>query len=267
MVFQQDKIKILNLVQHFPSKYGKYTKKQRAILWKISIQELIQQSYFSGKKELLLTSIRFLTEYSRLDILLTIAKELIRLVTMKIFNNNILIKKIKLFLQKIQSLSDIPWKKQFNFSSGNQSINIDKVSVDTYGLIEVPVNMLLARIWTSTGLKLRPVKDTPHFQWIKYLVKNNINVPLHSNYRTYVQTFFPGVDIGLLKKNVITLVKPYTSEKNSNQPITIVIYPPFRNTNSSFSVVIFDGIHRAVIAKALGHKTVNCRIVSARYSS
>lgn len=265
LVRRQERIKVLKLAFQFPKEYGIYSKNQKSIYLSKAIQKLLQQSFSLVKKELMRTSIKLLKNNSQLNILSLFIKEILRLTIRHIFINNILIYKIKLPVQKIKSIPDIPWKKQFSYRSDRQSMIYNKKPIFIYGSIEVPINTLNANIRTLKGLKLMHIKNTPHYQWKKYLVKNNGNTSSYNAYRDYIQLFFPKFDLDHQKKYVVDLVKSFQIGTNSTKPIIIITYPPFRNNDSFYSICIFDGLHRAAIVKALGRKTVNCKLIQERY--
>ena len=266
LLFHKEKVKILNFTFQFTGKYGEYSNKQKSLLWSKYIQKFIQQSYSLRKKEFLRTSFEFLREFSGLNIFIIFNKELLRLIFRKVFNNNFIIKKIKLFLQKIKNLSDSPWKKRFKYQYYKQTIDINNSPININGLIEVPVNRLRARIWTPAGLRSMPIKNTPHYKWIKDLIDGIKNDASYTIYKNYIQTFFPEIDCAIAKKNITNLVKSFSPRRNIKKSITIATFPPSRKPGSLYSIIIFDGIHRSAIAEALGDETVNCQLVPFKYS-
>jgi hypothetical protein len=62
--------------------------------------------------------------------------------------------------------------------------------------------------------------------------------------------------------NVEALVSSFASRAKNGQLVTIITRSPERNEEGEPFVRVFDGVHRAAIAKAMGDKFIKCRLVS-----
>ncbi len=158
---------------------------------------------------------------------------------------------------------DFLWRIKFGYKQDLINIDVRWATVFTHGIIKVPLNILRAPIVTSDGTQLMPIEDTPHYPWIKSIVEGCENLHLRDRYSSYLENYFPDDDklVGLAQ--VIALVSSFKAAVNYHSIITIVTQIPVRY-QGSFYIVIYDGVHRAAIAKALGHEFIKCRLVAKR---
>lgn len=162
--------------------------------------------------------------------------------------------------------SDLFWRQKFGYESDPQTINVRWAIVYTHGVINVPLNILRAPIVTPTGIQLMPIEDTPHYPWIKSLVEGSEDVYLRDKYRSYLEAYYPEEDTTAGLDQVVALVSTFQSGANRDSLITIVTHTPTRYQGSDY-IVIYDGVHRSAIAKALGHESIKCRLVTDRINS
>jgi len=153
------------------------------------------------------------------------------------------------------------WPKEFNFKPEKVIVDVRWGKVDTYGIIRVPLNQIYAPLVTPTGNRLFKIEETPHYQWIKALVDGRNDRFVRAKYKEYIQTYFPEGNLAEME-DVPELVKSFQSKRDT--PITIITLPPALNENADIHVVVYDGVHRSAIAKAFGHKLIECRLVLMR---
>lgn len=75
--------------------------------------------------------------------------------------------------------------------------------------------------------------------------------------KTYQNGRNTGEGVATVKKMVHDLVPLFKSDSHD---FFVVTYSPVFSLRHGFKVELFDGVHRAVIAKACGVKTIKCMI-------
>lgn len=163
------------------------------------------------------------------------------------------------------SLHDLSWRRQFGYKRDPKIIDVRWGMVDTYGVIQVPLNIIRASIVTPTGNRLFTIEETPHYPWIKALIEGHDDRYARAKYREYTETYWPEEIAEDVLATVVNLVESFRAHHDT--PITIVTLPPALIGDSDIYVQIYDGVHRTAIAKALGHEFVRCRLVSSRINS
>lgn len=158
------------------------------------------------------------------------------------------------------------WRKKFGFKHDPMSVDVGWNVSDTSGVIQVPLNIVRAPIATPTGNQLVDIEDTPHYPWIKSLVEGHEDESARAKYRTYTETYWPEENADDALTAVVGLVDSFRSH-HDDASITIITLPPELNEDSGFYVQIYDGMHRASIAKALGHCFIQCRLASNQISN
>lgn len=143
--------------------------------------------------------------------------------------------------------------------------HVERGTVYTHGVIQVPLNALRAPIHTPTGIRLMAVEETPHFQWIQPLIDGNDSACASKVYREYLELFFPELDPGAELDKMRSLVSSFQSESGNDGVTSILTYQPIFEKRSDPYLVVYDGLCEAVIAKALGCKIIQCRLVSERW--
>ena len=158
------------------------------------------------------------------------------------------------------------WKRRFGYKPEPKSIDLRWTTVITHGVITVPIKTLLPSMCTENGNVRVPIENTPHYQWIKDLVDGNDDAVSKENYRRYVEafcshdTYFPWSAEEKLN-NVIKMVASYQSDPEKREAITIITAAPKRKFRvCPYAVKIYDGVHRAAIAMALGNKCIRCLV-------
>lgn len=156
--------------------------------------------------------------------------------------------------------SSLVWRKKFHYTREPRVIDITWQKVYTTGVIVVPIDNIYGRIRTSKGLKITPIKDTPHYQWINDIISGADDSISRAAYYNYSKKFFPeedpSVQLDAVKKMAIAF-----KEKDDIDKADILTFPPVLKKDSSYCVVLYDGTHRLSIAKALGRKFIKCHIV------
>lgn len=179
--------------------------------------------------------------------------------------HNRITRKIKRMVSPISRFSfyDISWRRKYSYKVDPKSIDVRWSNVDTCGIIKIPINILLAPIVTPSGNRLFTIEETPHYPWIKSLVEGNEMMHLREKYREYLATYYPEEDTVAGLEQVVALVSSFKSGESHPSLITIVAHLPVHYKGSDY-VVIFDGVHRSAVAKAMGHEFIQCRLVSNR---
>lgn len=187
----------------------------------------------------------------------------------RVVHNRITRRIKRLLLPTISSFSvrDMFWRRQFSYKHDPQTVDVGWGTIRTSGVIQVPLHVLRAPIVTPMGTRLMAVEETPHYHWIKALIEGDDDAYSRDKYREYLETFYPEVDLDEGLADVVSLVSSLQTQSNSDSLITVVTHPPTRNRGSDPYVVIYDGVHRSAIAKALGHKFIQCRLVPNRIHS
>lgn len=156
--------------------------------------------------------------------------------------------------------SNLTWKRKYNYVREPKIIDISWQKVYTTGVIVVPIDSIYGRIRTSKGLKITPIEDTPHYQWINDIIKGGDDSLSRAVYYDYSKKFFPEEDpltqLDAVKKMVMSF-----KEKGDIEKADILTFPPAIKKDGSYCVVLYDGTHRLSIAKALGRKFIKCHVV------
>ncbi len=163
-------------------------------------------------------------------------------------------------------LYDLFWHQKFGYKHDPMTIDTRWSLVNTDGVIRVPLNLVRAPIHTIEGIRFVPVEETPHCKWIRSLVMGSDDACLRDKYREYLEAYYPEEDTAAGLDHVVALVSSFQSGANRDSLITIVTHPPTLYKGSDY-IVVYDGVHRSAIAKALGHEFVRCRLVSSRINS
>lgn len=251
LVFIREELIFQKFTFYFPEIYGSYTKEERKIISNRLISHLLREAYNGGKVSSILTSIKIGMDYDKILFLKFIVKKFIY----KIFNNRITRKIKQLFKKKnFLTLNSLKWRKKFNYKKVYKEINIGSKKINTIGIVTIPVDILRARIFTPTGLKIKMIEETPHYLWIKNIIKNEDDLYSRNKYREYLKNFFPEED----EENQLSKIK--TMALSFTPPFNISIYPLVLWGYGSYYAIICDGVHRAAIARALGYKFIECHL-------
>jgi len=151
------------------------------------------------------------------------------------------------------------WKFSFHYKKDAQIVDVRWRTVETIGVIDAPIDLIFAPICTEKGNQLMHIENTPHYRWIKDLIEGKVNDLNKNEYFQYNRQYFPDENADEQLNDVTRLVSEISSQKNPT--IEILTYPPNEILRSDISFRIFDGVHRAAIAKSLGYKIIKCRIV------
>ena len=156
-------------------------------------------------------------------------------------------------------LQELFWKHKFSYRRDPMPVDVRWGIVNTSGVIKVPLIIIRASIVTPTGNRLFKIEDTPHYPWIKALMEGHDDRYARAKYREYTETYWPEKSAEDALATVVALVESFRAHRDT--PITIVTLPPALIGYFDIYVQICDGVHRAAIAKALGHEFVQCRLV------
>ena len=164
------------------------------------------------------------------------------------------------------SLREHLWKRKFGYKPKPNTVDIGWTMVDTHGVITVPIKMLRPSICTENGNVRVPLEKTPHYQWIKDLVDGNDDAVSKKKYRRYLEAFcsndpcFPWNAEEKLD-NMKKTVSLYKSDPERCRAVTIITSAPKRKFRvCPYTVKIYDGVHRASIAMALGNESILCLV-------
>jgi 2-polyprenyl-3-methyl-5-hydroxy-6-metoxy-1,4-benzoquinol methylase len=158
---------------------------------------------------------------------------------------------------------DSVWKKKFSFVPEIKGMDMIWQKVPTVGFVTVPLENLLARIWTKSGIKEIPIEETPHHKWIKDIIENRDDSNSQTIYRQYIKTYFPRENIELWMERTKKMILSINDKKNLHK-FPLVVSLPIKKTSNEYIFIIYDGVHRASIAKALGEKKLQCHITKIK---
>jgi glycosyltransferase involved in cell wall biosynthesis len=166
----------------------------------------------------------------------------------------------------ISVLRDFVWRYRYGYTPDPLMVDVRWSSVRTHGFIKVPLNVLRSPIHTSAGIRLRPIEETPHYEWIRSLVAGHDDPSSRQAYRQYLETYYPEEDMAAGLDHVRATVSSFLSEILVDGSVEIVTYAPTYYRGDHY-IVIYDGVHRSAIAKALGHEIIRCRLVPMKTDS
>jgi hypothetical protein len=158
------------------------------------------------------------------------------------------------------------WGRTFNFNSEHATVDIGYGNVPTIGIMSIPMSMLRSPIMTLTGFKVVTLEETPHYPWISDLVEGRDDADTRRDYRRYLGLYHLEDDADATVEKVVELVNAIRAEISMGDVPAIVTHPP-SDYEGAYCAVIYDGNHRACIAKALGQSHMKCRIVEIEMTS
>lgn len=140
-----------------------------------------------------------------------------------------------------------------------KTVDLGWATVRTIGTIQISINDVYAPIMTAQGKVLLPIKETPHYQWIQSLVARNEDIRHRNEYRAYLEKYYQKhyADVNSGLRHVEKLVDAFRDKKTL---FSIIAFHPRPLAGNPQAAVIFDGVHRAAIAKALGHEQLKCQL-------
>ena len=169
-------------------------------------------------------------------------------------------------LRRAQEKEDRAWKAEFSFTPEHAVVDLGFGTIGTIGTIRVPLELLRSPILSHAGWRVVALEETPHFRWIRDLIDRRDDADSKDAYQRYLRLFHPDEDIDGTLLKIAELAETIRSEVKDGETLTIVSHPP-SDYQGQFCVVIYDGNHRACIAKALGHSHITCRLVEIRMRS
>jgi hypothetical protein len=153
------------------------------------------------------------------------------------------------------------WGRNFHYKHDPKLIDVGWNKVQTYGTFCCPIRFLRAQIATKKGKILMKIEQTPHYGYIKSLVEDNVDSSAQEAYRQHIETFSPKSIPERELEKTAKLVKSIVCDPDFVSKDSIVTYPPKKiKGTAAHEVRIYDGVHRASIAKAMGYKYIQCRI-------
>ena len=151
--------------------------------------------------------------------------------------------------------------RDFHYEHNPKLIDVGWKKVQSYGAFRCPIRFLRASIGTNKGKTLVKIEQTPHYRYVQGLVGGNIDSSTREVLSHYIKTFLPeSIPEEVLEKTA-NLVKSMVQDPDFASKVSIVTYPPKRiRGTSAYEVRIYDGVHRACIANAMGYKYIRCRM-------
>jgi hypothetical protein len=264
--FIEEELLQLKVAFAFPRVYGTYSRAEQKALYQRHLVRLIEKGLQRADEESRKSMIRIGTEVAPWQFRTLLAAAWVGRLWNKILEWRV--------LREIQDLSelfaraarDLPWKRRYGFRPEFQDFDLGFGRIDTFGIIRVPVDLLRSPILTESGWKVTRLESTPHYRWIRDLADERDDTDSRREYRTYLERFHPDEDIEYTLAKIVKLVGAIREETADGRVLTIATHPPARY-RSEFCAVIYDGNHRACIAKALGHSHIDCRLVNIRMTS
>jgi glycosyltransferase involved in cell wall biosynthesis len=265
--FLEEELLQLKVAFAFPRVYGTYSKAEQKALYERHLVRLIDKGLAGADEESRKSMIRIGTEVAPWQFRTLLAAAWVRRRWSQVLEWRV--------LQAIQELSgllaatarDLPWKRRYGFRPELQDFDLGFGRIGTFGIIRVPVDLLRSPILTEGGWNVTRLENTPHYGWIKDLAEERDDTDSRRAYRAYLEKFHPDEDIEYTLTKIVKLVSSIRAETaDSERVLTIATHPPARYRNE-FCAVIYDGNHRACIAKALGHSGIHCRLVNIRMTS
>ena len=164
---------------------------------------------------------------------------------------------------KISGPRENIWKEKLGFTPEERIIDTGWNKAHTFGYITVPANMIYGRIRTKNGLKIIPLENTPHYKWIKNIINNEDAAVPGKEYYEYSKIFFPDEDPDKQMQNIKKMAISFR-DNGGIEKAAIIIHLPSRMNDGSYRLVLYDGTHRAAIAKILGHEYLKCHLVKEK---
>lgn len=245
----------------FPNIYGVYTKQEQRALYEPHFMRLIQNTLIANDPG---------ARAAMMEIGQTIAPVQFRMLLARTKLNGLVDRTLQrwnlqhwtrygpLFFAK--TMRDRAWKKKFGYQPAPAVADLGYGTIGTHGAIRIPLDMLRSPIMSPTGFKVVAVGETPHYRWIRDLVAGGDDSVSRKGYRQYLELYHLEDDIEASLAKVVDLVASIRAESAGGRELTVVTHPP-SHFRDQLCAIIFDGNHRASIAKALGHRHINCRLI------
>lgn len=259
LVFIEEEIKLANTVFTFPEVYGNFSKSEQKQVYSNLLFRLIKQGISSNSLQIAKQSIVIALQYAPMQLPKHIFNNILRLSIRNNLTYKIIRKTPNLLKYKP---NDIFWRLKYKYKKISLCSDVGWGSVQAHGVIKVPISHLRARIFTPTGMKPIIIENTPHFKWINDLINCNNDEATRKIYKKYMELYFPEENSLKQQEKVINLVQSF---KETEKPLfTINTYHPLKQRKSGYCVMIYDGVHRASIAKAMGYQIVECQLVGRK---
>ena len=158
------------------------------------------------------------------------------------------------------------WKRKFGYKPEPNTVDVGWTTVKTHGVIAVPVDILLPSVCTKNGNIRVPLRQTAHYHWIRDIVDENDDSASREEYKKYIEEFhlehiYPQKSLEQRLNHVVEMVSSYKSDAEKSRSITIITGAPTRKFRvCPYAVKIYDGVHRAAIAMALGNTFIRCLV-------
>jgi len=177
------------------------------------------------------------------------------LIIMRLFN---------FILQLIENYQwNLLWKILFNYQKKAMLIDIGWNTVKTSAIICVPIEFIRAGIETKEGIKSLRLEETPHYKYIKSIIDNTNIESEYLDYEYYMKTYQKGRNTEDDKNKLYEIANDISCKfKSGINDCFIITNIPNISLRQGLIVELYDGVHRAVIAKACGIKIINCLLLS-----
>lgn len=241
-----------------PDIYGNFSREEKNITYKriltTLIQDTLRKKRFSYLKNCLSIGHKFAG--------LLFWKEFFLQSSLSLLNNQ-WTQRIRQIFPKRQSwkFNNFFWRRKFYYKKDPKIVDTGWSKSHTSGNIQVPLDILRANIWETSGLRSMIISETPHYQWIKDLVNKEDDTSSYQQYRRYIEIYFPELEAEMQLNKVRELVRSFQSQE---KPITISIVTNMPMKMGDYFVEIVDGVHRTAIAKAFGHESIICQLLYNR---
>jgi glycosyltransferase involved in cell wall biosynthesis len=155
------------------------------------------------------------------------------------------------------------WKRRFGFRREISTVDLGFGTIEAWGRMRLPLELLRCPLLSHGGWRVLPLEHTPHYAWISDLVERRDDTGSRQAYRRYIELFHPEEQPTEALAKVEELVRTLASMQSHQQPVTIAVHPP-AVYRGQYCAVIYDGNHRACIAKATRQRHIDCRVVGVR---
>jgi glycosyltransferase involved in cell wall biosynthesis len=245
----------------FPSIYGEYSRAEQKALYREKFNRLIREGLAKKDNEWRAHMIKIGLVHKPIQFGLLLVATLVERMKAVEWVTSFFSVRRERFTLWLESIRAESWKKTFGYHDENKIVDIGFSTVPTIGRCDLPIDMLRSPVMTCTGIKVVRIEDTPHYCWINDLMAGRDDSESRSKYRTYLELFHPDESIESTLEKIVLMVKTVKANEHVDFPWSIVVHPVSKDPQSNRIALIYDGNHRACMAKAQGRTSIECRIV------
>jgi len=158
-------------------------------------------------------------------------------------------------------------ERKFEYRSDPGEVDVRWATLKTRGTAVLPIAVLRPALRTPDGNVRVRIEEMPHYSWIRDSVRGNDDARSRHAYLEYVRRWIEE-DVGspyspeARLAHFERLVRDFLTGNRPVSSLFVVSAPPKRRHRVGAVIAkLYDGVHRAALARALGEETIRSLIV------